>query len=285
MRRGVLLLCLVVLVASQLHIPRNVDGHHYGLHGSQVQMDVFIDWLCDDCAYSWSQIRQLFDHYPPGYLEFSIHHLPLPFHRNAFDASVIVEVVARESPERLWEFLDFLFANQRLFSNKATESMTESQVHLLFAKLAQKFDIPENIVLEAFQEKSAAFKAARNGYKYSLQRGGIGGTPTFSINGVIVDAQNIQKWTAVQWAAYLDQFFAVEAQPAVASNSQQNLEKTVPPQDNSKSNDSINHNNNNSNSNNNNIGAPEPAIVAQIPTGDFHLSLKPKPSAVALMNS
>ena len=62
-------------------------------------MDVFVDLACDDCRVSWPQIRALFDHYPAGFLEITVHHLPLPYHRNSFAAAVAVETIAAYFPD------------------------------------------------------------------------------------------------------------------------------------------------------------------------------------------
>eukprot|EP00300_Choanocystis_sp_HF-7_P003369 c12582_g1_i1.p1 GENE.c12582_g1_i1~~c12582_g1_i1.p1 ORF type:complete len:289 (+),score=48.23 c12582_g1_i1:49-915(+) len=202
--RVFLLAVLFGVALSQTRIPKTVDGHHYGLFGSQIHLEMFLDLACDDCRNAWPVIRGLFDHYPSGTLEITTHHLPLPFHRNAFSAAVVADLVAQEAPDRLWDFMDSVYSQQSLISNDVTKNLTETQIPAVFAQLTAPFGIGAAAVTQALTSGSTAGLSARSSFKYSLQRGALGGTPSYAINGVIVQAVDVQTWTLEQWIQTLD---------------------------------------------------------------------------------
>jgi len=146
-----------------------------------------------------------------------VHHLQLPVHRAAYQASVALECIAAEQPDQLWEAVDTLFLKQSLFSNTAVFNSTESEIRGIFANIGKMFGVGPSTMSDCFLSSASATRLARQGFRYALQRGGLGGTPAYSVNGVILEAHDVMQWTAAQWIQFLDAFFAPEAKAAPAN--------------------------------------------------------------------
>ena len=52
--------------------------------GAQVKLEAFLELNCPDSSYSWPILKELQENYGPENLEVVIHHVPLPYHRQAF---------------------------------------------------------------------------------------------------------------------------------------------------------------------------------------------------------
>jgi protein-disulfide isomerase len=141
------------------------------------------DFQCPSCAAFATQQEAAIDqrYVETGQVRFIYHDFPLPQHSNA----VIAAAAARAAGEqgKFWQMHDLLFSRQRAWS-------TSGDVQPLLASYAEAIGLDRR----AFEQSLAsekfvpALEAAR---QQSGQRG-VQATPTFEVNGTLVDASQLE---------------------------------------------------------------------------------------------
>ena len=152
-----------------------------GPKNAPVTLVVFSDFECPFCGRVVPTLQQLEKDYK-GKIRVAFKNQPLPMHPNAKPAAMAA--LAANEQGKFWEYHDKLFANQRALDRASLERYAEE----LKLNMGQ-------------------FKSALDSNKYEAQvtadmaeasRVGVGGTPTFFVNGrQIVGAQPIDAFKSL----------------------------------------------------------------------------------------
>ena len=148
------------------------DAPTKGKDNAPVTIIEFSDFECPFCEKFYSQtLSQIEREYiDTGKVRLAYKHLPLPFHPQAMPAALATECAQEQG--KFWEYHDVIFENQGLLAQNKYKEWA-GQLGLNQEKFDQCFDSKkyEERVLKDLAEAESA---------------GIGGTPTFLVNGKIV---------------------------------------------------------------------------------------------------
>ena len=166
-----------------------------------VQLEVFVDFLCPDCAAAFPTLKRLAAHYLDS-LQLTIHPFPLPYHVHGFLAAKSVHVVASANSAKvflyaqiLWDHVDEL--------NAGSQNLTVIQAEAELGALAS-FAMSPDKFLDGMRDVGLELET-RVAWKYACTRG-VYGTPTFFLNGVLVSAS--PTWSVGQWRKLIDPIVA-----------------------------------------------------------------------------
>ena len=166
-------------------------------------LDVYLDMACTDCAAAAPTLEKLAKVYPTQ-LQLNLHLFPLPYHRYAFDLAKSTHVVyqhTNKSAQKLWMWMDLLFAHQVKFEPPPM-NLTKFQVDHLLSSLSDSSGIvAHQSMMQGLMDEDVD-SATRASWKYGAARG-VSGTPTFFVNGVVLDSA-LPYWTVADWRRILD---------------------------------------------------------------------------------
>jgi len=201
---ALLVLAAAVAVSAQAPIPYRPDGFLFGTGttDSPIQMDMFLDLLCPDCAAAWPNVKSVADYYGSN-INIKLHTFPLPYHTYGFMMAQAAHVVFYNATEEIVRsFDDYVFNGQSQFWNGNVANISSNQV------LASMTNF---IVTEGGFSDEADFSAGmmddnineytRVSWKYACSKGVLG-TPTFFVNDVNVNGD--PSWTLAEWRTLLD---------------------------------------------------------------------------------
>lgn len=172
--------------ARSINAPTGVTPEGYAYKGSleaPVTVIEYGDFQCPSCAAFATQQEAAFDqrYIETGKVRFIYHDFPLPQHNNA----VIAAAAARAAGEqgKFWPMHDLLFARQRAWSSS-------SAIQPLLVSYAEAIGLDRQAFEQALTSETfvPALEAAR---QQSEQRG-VQATPTFEVNGRLVDASQLE---------------------------------------------------------------------------------------------
>src|ERR1019366_1567913 len=126
----------------------------------------FSDFQCPYCSRAKGTLDELQKLYKDD-LQITFRHFPLPFHNNAMPAAIAA--VAAQEQGKFWQMHDKLFANQQALAVADLEKYAQ-EIGLDMAKFKAAIDNPKT--------KTAVEADAKMGSSF-----GVGGTPSFFING------------------------------------------------------------------------------------------------------
>ncbi len=192
-----LLLTLFVLCAfseNMMEIPNAPEGASIGggIH-APVRIEVFFDFLCPDSQKAWfivwPVLTKKFDIQNNQTLRFTVHDLPLNYHRNAFIVHQGLKIIrdhAKNSSD-VWTYINLVFTNQSLFSNANTTNMTYTQIKTLLATLVTTA-MPQykNIFFNGLVYGNDYHEETSISWSHAISRR-VTGTPVFYANGVYID--------------------------------------------------------------------------------------------------
>ncbi|CAI5702897.1 hypothetical protein KXD40_004130 [Peronospora effusa] len=198
---------LYSLVDAQM-IPRRPPGFTLG-NGSAdagVQLESYIDLLCPDSKSAYPGLKKIVQHYESDEVRVRFVLFPLPYHQHAFataEASYTITIALGD--KRFTDWLEVMYANQDIFSNKASKDLSPIQVAAKLKSLAQK-TFPSLTDAEWDSQMTgyggtAADVYSRESWKYTCTRS-MSGTPMYTLNGVPFDAG--ADWTFEQWLKVVD---------------------------------------------------------------------------------
>ncbi len=127
------------------------------------------DFQCPFCSRVGPTVKQILEAYPND-VKIVWANQPLPFHQNAKPAAVAA--LAAHKQGKFWEMHDKLFGNQQQLSAESYDKWAK-EIGLDVAKF--KKDIADPALLQQVEKESAAASAT-----------GAGGTPSFFINGKLI---------------------------------------------------------------------------------------------------
>jgi protein-disulfide isomerase len=142
------------------------DAPQKGATEPTLTLIVFSDFECPYCARMKATLEALHKQYP-GDLRVAFRHFPLPFHNNAMAAALAA--IAAGQQGKFWEMHDVLLANQRELGPADLQRHAQA-IGLDLAKFQAALADPDN--------------KARVEHDLDLgKRFGVGGTPSFFLNG------------------------------------------------------------------------------------------------------
>jgi len=152
---------------------------------------------------AWPALKASLSQFSTADVSFTLHTFPLPYHHNAFTASMGAHAVALSGKD-VFAWLEAVFAAQEQFGNGATSNDSFVQITNMFGKLAEQtagVNIPQAQFVADLNNGNYD-EDSRISWKLSCSRG-VSGTPTFFVNGARVAADS--SWTAQQWVALIKQ--------------------------------------------------------------------------------
>lgn len=178
--------------AAAPELPMNIpQGESYHLDVSKLPMKgnpnakvtivEFSDYECPYCSRAESSIKAVLEAYPND-VRVAFVNMPLPFHRNARPAAMAALAAGKQG--KYWEMHDKLFSNQRgLTEDFFIASATELGLDIEKFKADLKDPDLNGIIQKGMND---------------AQKAGLGGTPSFLINGVqFVGAQPVENFKKV----------------------------------------------------------------------------------------
>ena len=176
---------VVHFTARVINAPTGVTPEGYAYKGSPdaaVTVIEYGDFQCPSCAAFTTQQEAAIDqqYVEAGKVRFIYHDFPLQQHEHA----VIAAAAARAAGEqgKFWQMHDLLFSRQRAWSSS-------SAIQPLLVSYAESLGLDRQAFEQALTSEKfvATLEAAR---QQSGQRG-VQATPTFDVNGTLVDASQL----------------------------------------------------------------------------------------------
>eukprot|EP01094_Clydonella_sp_ATCC50884_P019932 TRINITY_DN4005_c0_g1_i1.p1 TRINITY_DN4005_c0_g1~~TRINITY_DN4005_c0_g1_i1.p1 ORF type:complete len:223 (+),score=44.47 TRINITY_DN4005_c0_g1_i1:44-712(+) len=196
-----LLACFVALSLGQTlpppPIPSHSPGHGYHSHsapGAAVHVTAFFDFQCPDSRDAWTQWQSVFASLSYAELRFSLVSFALPYHRNAFAASIAAEIVNEIAPIKYWSYVDALFANQSLFYNDPTIDDDYLAIETILYDIAAPLGVNKAEFFELFGSQSV-LSPVRADWK-AAAASGVYSTPSYIVNGAQL---NDCQWDSSTW--------------------------------------------------------------------------------------
>jgi predicted DsbA family dithiol-disulfide isomerase len=152
-------------------------NHILGDKNAPIHMEIYDDFECPFCQRLHNtiqdpSIQKLIDN---GSLKITIKDFPLSFHANGENSSKAANAVGHLAPEKYYEMVDLIFANQYSWGSDAKNT---------FANYAEKLGVNRSAFLEAYSDP-------RNLQEIQVDlsegsRRGVSGTPASFINGTLL---------------------------------------------------------------------------------------------------
>jgi len=161
------------------------DGFFYkGSPEAPVKVVAFEDFQCPACAFYNKNLAPLVarDYIDTGKIQFIYHEFPLDVHPNAVPAAEAARCAADQSPAKYWEMHDMLFVNQAQWAQLGSPTNT-------FSGYAGQIGLDRNAFnscMSAGTHNAAVVAAGEAAIAAGAQA-----TPTFSVNGQLVDANGL----------------------------------------------------------------------------------------------
>ena len=172
--------------ARAINAPMGVTPEGYAYKGSTdapVTVIEYGDFQCPSCAAFATQQEAVLDqkYVETGKVRFVYHDFPLPQHSNAVIAAAAARAAGEQS--KFWQMHDLLFTRQRAWS-------TSNNIRPLLSSYAGAIGLDR----QAFDQTlgSEKFAAALEASKQQAEQRGVQATPTFEVDGKLVDAAGLE---------------------------------------------------------------------------------------------
>jgi protein-disulfide isomerase len=153
-------------IGSEIYKVEPGNAPQIGGKEPKVTLIEFSDFQCPYCSRAKGTLDELQKIYKDD-LQITFRHFPLPFHNNATPAAIAA--VAAQEQGKFWQMHDKLFANQQALASADLEKYAQ-EIGLDMTKFKAAIDNPKT--------KAAVEADAKMGSSF-----GVGGTPSFFING------------------------------------------------------------------------------------------------------
>ncbi|MET0886017.1 MAG: thioredoxin domain-containing protein [Mycetocola sp.] len=157
---------------SHLRIPVTDQDHSFGPADAPLTLVEYGDYQCPYCGEAFPVVKQLLKQYD-GKIRFIFRNFPIQeIHPEAVDAAFVAEFASEHG--EFWQAHDLLYENQ-------TELGPQ-----LYQRICEALGLKVNDLHQAAKENkyTARIQADEEGGI----RSGVNGTPTFFLNGTIVEA-------------------------------------------------------------------------------------------------
>ncbi|XP_062578658.1 uncharacterized protein LOC134240589 [Saccostrea cucullata] len=189
---------------GQVPIPNHKLGYVYGdVKGlTPINVDAFMGPVCPDSQMAFPTLKQLAEHYGPEVLTLRMHMFPLPYHRNSFLVAMGAQIINQlsDSPQTVFNWTASVYNRLDSLSNNATKSMSETMVISMLSDIATGIGMQKATFIGKMADPNID-EDTRVEWKYTCTRG-ISGTPMFTINDVIVQAD--ASWGLEEWKKVID---------------------------------------------------------------------------------
>jgi protein-disulfide isomerase len=162
------------------------DGRYFlGKADAPVTVIEYADYQCPGCGFYATNLEAPFekDFVETGKVRFIFHDFPLPMHANAVSAAVAARCAGEQSTAAYWQMHDMLYINQRQWSVLAT-----SEVNSQFATYASQLSLDAPTYAKCLSDTAVTDVVVAN--QKASNALGLPGTPSFAVNGVVVDASD-----------------------------------------------------------------------------------------------
>lgn len=188
---------LLSLSLSLIPVPNRPSGVRYGPADAQINIEIFLDMTCPDCATEFNRVKQILAAYPTQ-VNVVYHFFELPSHTWSYLLARSVFAVMKESEELGKKMLDGLLGNgdQSLFYPTTQKDNGEQKVYEAAKQYAVKQTGISASTFELNYDDLDVIMATRIEFKYSLIRD-LPGTPTVYVNGVVTslnEESTIDDW-------------------------------------------------------------------------------------------
>lgn len=172
--------------SSDVATGKGDDGRYYiGNADAPVTVILYADYQCPGCGHYTTNFEANFEKefVATGKVRMVFQDFPLSMHPNAVNAAVAARCAGNVSSDAYWQMHDMLYANQRQWS-----SIDVNSVNAQFTTYAAQLGLDTNTFTRCIADKAEA------DIVLSFQREssalGLPGTPSFAVNGKVVDAAN-----------------------------------------------------------------------------------------------
>lgn len=185
---------LASLTLSLIPVAKQYPGFSFGSKNAQIQIDLYVDLICPDCATIWSIVKQVMDKYKTQ-VHVQMHCYDLCYHKWAYLVARGLYALNAISEEKAKMMIDGLFINhdQTQFAVPESEkNMTDTLVNYV----TTTYEVEKTDFMDKFASSDVVTNT-RVDYKYS-QIKGLHGTPTVYINGgssSLNETSTFEDWT------------------------------------------------------------------------------------------
>ena len=151
---------------SKLSQDVRAEDHVQGSASARYTLVEYGDYQCPSCGDAAPIVKEVQEHFGKE-LRFVFRNFPLEQHEFAEEAAETAEFAASQG--KFWEMHDALYHNQTEFEDE------------MFPVLARKLGLNEQDLEEALSKGTYADRVKQD--LSSGEKSGVGGTPTFYING------------------------------------------------------------------------------------------------------
>lgn len=158
-----------------------IADHVFGKKGSKVTLIEYGDFQCPPCGSVYARVKAISENYKDE-LQFVFRNFPImTIHANAKAAAAAAESAGLQG--KYWEMHDKLYEGQSAWSNLSETARTD-----YFVKLAKELSLDINKFKTDMASEAVASKL-----NFDLavgKKAGVNGTPTFVLNGKIMEAES-----------------------------------------------------------------------------------------------
>jgi len=184
-------------------IPARPSGYRQGQCDAPLQVEVFVDVECPFSKKAWSTLLSVVNHYQPDQVSVTVHPIVLANHRQSWDVTKAVVVMAADNAAKFWDALTYCFERQEKYAHTAFDQQTRKDLYALLAHFAADFSQEADKTAFIQRLKSDRIeKQTKIPVRYAISRG-VWSTPTFLINGSQVD-QLSSSSSLTDWQDVLD---------------------------------------------------------------------------------
>lgn len=162
------------------------DGRYFlGKADAPVTVIEYADYQCPGCAFYSTNLEAPFekDYIETGKVRLIFHDFPLPMHANAISAAVAARCAGEQSTTAYWQMHDMLYINQRQWSD-----IPPREVNNQFATYASQLSLDAPAYAKCLSDSAVTDVVLTN--QKASNALGLPGTPSFAVNGVVVDARD-----------------------------------------------------------------------------------------------
>jgi protein-disulfide isomerase len=157
------------------------DSPVLGKKDAPITITAFFDLQCPFCARFYPPVKDVVNAYPDK-VKLVVKNFPLSFHPNALGAAKLA--LTAQSYGKYYEMMELLLQNGG--------STTDDKVK----EYAQKLGLDYNKLMDDFKNKDAQWQKRIDEDKVLAAQVGVGGTPTFYINGRRTQARDLASYKA-----------------------------------------------------------------------------------------
>ncbi|NJN15675.1 MAG: thioredoxin domain-containing protein [Oscillochloris sp.] len=170
----------VATEAPTAPVGQTAEGFYYkGNPEAPITVIAYEDYQCPACAFFNRNLKPILerDYINTGQVQFVYHEFPLDIHPNAVPAAAAARCAGDQGS--FWQMHDTIFANQSVWANLSSTTN-------VFSGYAGQLGLDRTAFESCLASEThvAAITAAGG----SSIEAGVGATPTFSVNGQLVDS-------------------------------------------------------------------------------------------------